>query len=152
MYDTVAAAVNRHMTTGQMKHLAPLRGMTTRGLNYVAKKVRREAGAEPGRHGTHGNHKRTITDAHIDFLLDHMNQFGAGITLAWMCCLLEMCFGVKVTEGGLQKALKRRRISWKKLTKMNKLAFTPAVVEWTRRVRRATTRRGFSDDLLRLYN
>ena len=25
VYDTVAAAVNRHMTTGQMKHLAPLR-------------------------------------------------------------------------------------------------------------------------------
>ena len=43
VYDTVAAAVNRHMTTGQMKHLAPLRGKTTRGLNYVAKKVRREA-------------------------------------------------------------------------------------------------------------
>ena len=128
VYDTVAAAVNQHMTTRQMKHLGPLRGMTTRGLNHVAKKVQGEGGTEPGRHGTHGNHRRTITDEHIDFLLDHMNQGGAGITLAWMCDLLHRFFGVKVTEGRLQKALTRRRISWKKLTKMNKLAFTPAVV------------------------
>lgn len=142
VYDTVEAAVNQHMTTRQMKDLAPLRGMTTRGLNHVAKRVRGEGGTEPGRHGTHGNHKRTITDAHIDFLLEQMNQGGAGITLAWMCYMLEMRFGVKVTEGGLHKALTRHRISWKKLTKMNKLAFTPAVVEWTRRVRRAfATRR-----------
>ena len=110
VYDTVAAAVNQHTTTRQMKHLGPLRGMTTRGLNHVAKKVQGERGAEPGRHGTHGNHARTVTDEQIDFLLDRMNQGGAGITLAWMCVLLDMHFGVKMTEGCLHKVLTRHRI------------------------------------------
>ena len=37
-----------------------------RALNYIAKKDRAEGGAETGRHGTHGNHRRTVTDDHID--------------------------------------------------------------------------------------
>jgi len=72
-------------------------------------KVRGLVGFQPGRHGTHGNHKRTITDEHINYLLDHTNQAGAGITLKWMSELLQMN-DVNVTEGGLHNAMSRLRI------------------------------------------
>ena len=64
-----------------------------------------------------------------------MRETGAQVTLKWMCDQLNMYFGVDISVPGLSKALAAHRVCHKKLTKLNKEAFSEFNVELTRRVR-----------------
>ena len=52
-----------------------------------------------------------------------------------MCDQLHMYFGVQISEPGLSKALAAYNVCHKKLTQLNKKAFSEFNVELTRRVR-----------------
>jgi hypothetical protein len=71
----------------------------------------------------------------VNFLLQRMRETGACVTLKWMCDQLEMYFGVQIKVSGMSKALAAHNVSHKKLTTLNKNAFSEFNVELTRRVR-----------------
>jgi hypothetical protein len=71
----------------------------------------------------------------VNFLLQRMRETGARVTLKWMCDQLHMYFGVDIKESGLSKALAAQNVCHKKLTQLNKEAFSEFNVELTRRVR-----------------
>jgi transposase len=110
-----------------------LRGMSGRAVSLLAKKVAAR-GRVPGRHGVHRSHTRKVRAHHVNFLLQRMRETGAQVTLKWMCDQLNMYFGVDITVPGLSKALATHRVCHKKLTKLNKEAFSEFNVELTRRV------------------
>ena len=135
MYDAVAAALAQQMSVHQMQVGVPaLRGMSSKAVLQLAKKVAAR-GRVPGRHGVHRNHARKVHAHHVNFLLQRMRETGAQVTLKWMCDQLNMYFGVDITVPGLSKALATHRVCHKKLTKLNKEAFSEFNVELTRRVR-----------------
>ena len=135
MYDAVAAAVEQQMSVPQMQVDVPaLRGMPGKAVLQLAKKVAAR-GRVPGRHGVHRNHARKVRAYHVNFLLQRMRETGAQVTLDWMRDQLYLYFGVQITRPGLSKALAAHRVCHKKLTKLNKEAFSEFNVELTRRVR-----------------
>ena len=71
----------------------------------------------------------------MNFLLQRMRETGARVTLKWMCDQLHMYFGAPIKESGLSKALAAHNACHKKLTQLNKEAFSEFNVELTRRVR-----------------
>ena len=134
MYDAVAAALAQQMSVHQMQVGVPaLRGMSGRAVSLLAKKVAAR-GRVPGRHGVHRSHTRKVRAHHVNFLLQRMRETGAQVTLKWMCDQLNMYFGVDISVPGLSKALATHRVCHKKLTKLNKEAFSEFNVELTRRV------------------
>jgi transposase len=114
--------------------LPALLGMSSKAVLQLAKKVE-GGGRVPGRHGVHRNHTRKVHAHHVNFLLQRMRETGAQVTLKWMCDQLNMYFGVDISVPGLSKALAAHRVCHKKLTKLNKEAFSEFNVELTRRVR-----------------
>ena len=135
MYDAVAAALAQRMSVRDMQVDVPaLAGMPRRAVLQLARKVAAR-GREPGRHGVHRNHVRKVHAHHVNFLLQRMRETGAQVTLKWMFDQLNMYFGVDITVPGLSKALAAHRVCHKKLTKLNKEAFSEFNVELTRRVR-----------------
>ena len=134
MYDAVAAALAQQMSVHQMQVGVPaLRGMSGRAVSLLAKKVAAR-GRVPGRHGVHRSHTRKVRAHHVNFLLQRMRETGAQVTLDWMCDQLHLYFGVEITRSGMSKALAAHRVCHKKLTKLNKEAFSEFNVELTRRV------------------
>jgi hypothetical protein len=135
VYDAVAAALAQQMSVHQMQvDLPALHGMPRRAVLHLAKKV--EAGGRvPGRHGVHRNHRRKVHALHVNFLLQRMRETGAQVTLDWMRDQLHLYFGVQISKPGLSKALAAHNVCHKKLTKLNKEAFSEFNVELTRRVR-----------------
>ena len=135
VYDAVAAALAQRMTVERMQVDVPaLAGMSSKAVLQLAKKV--EAGGRvPGRHGVHRNQRRKVHAPHVNFLLQRMRETGACVTLKWMCDQLEMYFGVQIKVSGMSKALAAHNVSHKKLTTLNKNAFSEFNVELTRRVR-----------------
>ena len=106
--------------------------MPRKAVLQLAKTV--EAGGRvPGRHGVHRNQR--VCALHVNFLLQRMRETGARMTLKWMCDQLHLYFGVQISKPGLSKALAAHRVCHKKLTKLNKEAFSEFNVELTRRVR-----------------
>ena len=135
VYDAVAAALAQGMSVEQMQvDLPALAGMSRRAVLQLAKKVE-TGGRVPGRHGVHRNHRRKVHALHVNFLLQRMRETGACVTLQWMCDTLHMYFGVPIKVSGLSKALAAHNVCHKKLTKLNKEAFSEFNVELTRRVR-----------------
>jgi hypothetical protein len=135
VYDAVAAALVQQMNVHEMHvGVLALRGMSGRAVSLLAKKVA-DRGRVPGRHGVHRNHARKVHAHHVNFLLQRMRETGAQVTLKWMCDQLNMYFGVDISVPGLSKALAAHRVCHKKLTKLNKEAFSEFNVELTRRVR-----------------
>jgi len=135
MYDAVADALAQQMSVHQMQVGVPaLRGMPSKAVLQLAKKVE-GGGRVPGRHGVHRNHARKVHAHHVNFLLQRMRETGAQVTLDWMRDQLHMYFGVQITRPGLSMALAAHRVCHKKLTKLNKEAFSEFNVELTRRVR-----------------
>ena len=135
MYDAVAAALAQRMSVRDMQVGVPaLRGMSSKAVLQLAKKVA-AGGREPGRHGVHRNHARKVHAHHVNFLLQRMRETGAQVTLDWMRDQLHLYFGVDISVPGLSKALAAHRVCHKKLTKLNKEAFSEFNVELTRRVR-----------------
>ena len=135
MYDAVAAAVEQQMSVPQMQVGVPaLRGMPGKAVLQLAKKVE-GGGRVPGRHGVHRSHTRKVHAHHVNFLLQRMRETGAQVTLDWMCDQLHLYFGVEITKSGMSRALATHRVCHKKLTKLNKEAFSEFNVELTRRVR-----------------
>ncbi len=135
LYDAVAAALAQRMSVEQMQvDVHALAGMPHRAVLQLAKKV--EAGGRvPGRHGVHRNHQRKVHALHVNFLLQRMRETGARVTLKWMCDQLQMYFRVPIKESGLSKPLAAHNVCHKKLTQLNKEAFSEFNVELTRRVR-----------------
>ena len=135
VYDAVAAALAQQMSVHQMQVGVPaLRGMPGKAVLQLAKKVAAR-GRVPGRHGVHRNHARKVHAHHVNFLLQRMRETGAQVTLDWMRDQLHLYFGVQISRPGLSKALAAHRVCHKKLTKLNKEAFSEFNVELTRRVR-----------------
>ena len=135
VYDAVAAALAQGMSVEQMQvDLPALAGMSRRAVLQLAKKVE-TGGRVPGRHGVHRNHRRKVHALHVNFLLQRMRETGARVILKWMCDQLHMYFGAPIKESGLSKALAAHNACHKKLTKLNKEAFSEFNVELTRRVR-----------------
>ena len=135
MHDAVAAALAQQMNVRQIHVGVPaLRGMSGRAVSLLAKKVA-AGGRVPGRHGVHRNHARKVHAHHVNFLLQRMRKTGAQVTLDWMRDQLHMYFGVEITMSGMSRALAAHRVCHKKLTKLNKEAFSDFNVELTRRVR-----------------
>ena len=135
VYDAAAAALEQGMSVEQMQVGRPeLAGMSSRAVLQLAKKVE-TGGRVPGRHGVHRNHQRKVHALHVNFLLQRMRETGARVTLEWMCDQLHMYFGVQITQPGLSKGLAAHNVCHKKLTKLNKEAFSEFNVELTRRVR-----------------
>ena len=135
MYDAVAAALEQQMSVHQMQVGIPaLHGMPGKAVLQLAKKVAAR-GREPGRHGVHRNHARKVHAHHVNFLLQRMRETGAQVTLDWMRDQLHLYFGVQISKPGLSKALAAHNVCHKKLTKLNKEAFSEFNVELTRRVR-----------------
>ena len=64
-----------------------------------------------------------------------MRETGARVTLDWMRDHLHMYFGVQISKPGLSRALAANNVCHKKLTQLNKEAFSEFNVELTRRVR-----------------
>ena len=140
MYDAVAAAVAQQMSVHQMQvDLPALLGMSSKAVLQLAKKVE-GGGRVPGRHGVHRNHTRKVHAHHVNFLLQRMRETGAQVTLEWMCLQIHLYFGVEITRSGMSKALAAHRVCHKKLTKLNKEAFSEFNVELTRRVRLSLNR------------
>ena len=134
MYDAVAAAVEQQMSVPQMQVDVPaLRGMPGKAVLQLAKKVE-GGGRVPGRHGVHRHHTRKVHAHHVNFLLQRMRETGAQVTLEWMCLQIHLYFGVEITKSGMSRALATHRVCHKKLTKLNKEAFSEFNVELTRRV------------------
>ena len=135
VYDAVAPALAQRMSVEQMQVDVPaLAGMRRRAVLQLARKVAAR-GREPGRHGVHRNHVRKVHAHHVNFLLQRMRETGAQVTLDWMRDQLHLYFGVQISRPGLSKALAAHRVCHKKLTKLNKEAFSEFNVELTRRVR-----------------
>lgn len=135
MYDAVAAALEQQMSVQQMQVGVPaLAGMQDKAVLQLAKKVAAR-GRVPGRHGVHRSHARKVRAHHVNFLLQRMRETGAQVTLDWMRDQLHLYFGVDISVPGLSKALAAHRVCHKKLTKLNKEAFSEFNVELTRRVR-----------------
>lgn len=135
MYDAVAAALAQQMSVRDMQVGVPaLRGMSSKAVLQLAKKVA-DRGPVPGRHGVHRNHARKVHAHYVNFLLQRMRETGAQVTLKWMCDQINMYFGVDISVPGLSKALAAHNVCHKKLTKLNKEAFSEFNVELTRRVR-----------------
>ena len=124
VYDAVAAALAQQMSVHQMQvDLPALHGMPRRAVLHLAKKV--EAGGRvPGRHGVHRNHRRKVHALHVNFLLQRMRETGAQVTLDWMRDQLHLYFGVQISKPGLSKALAAHNVCHKKLTQLNKKAFS----------------------------
>ena len=57
------------------------------------------------------------------------------MTLNWMRDQLHMYFGVEITVSGISRALEALNVFHKKMTKLNKKAFSEFNVELMRRVR-----------------
>ena len=134
MYDAVAAALAQRMSVRDMQVGVPaLRGMSGKAVLQLTKVA--AGGRVPGRHGVHRSHARKVHAHHVNFLLQRMRETGAQVTLKWMCDQLNMYFGVDISVPGLSKALAAHRVCHKKLTKLNKEAFSEFNVELTRRVR-----------------
>ena len=135
VYDAVAPALAQRMSVEQMQVDVPaLAGMRRRAVLQLARKVAAR-GREPGRHGVHRNHVRKVHAHHVNFLLQRMRETGAQVTLDWMRDQLHLYFGVEITKSGMSRALAAHRVCHKKLTKLNKEAFSEFNVELTRRVR-----------------
>ena len=135
MYDAVAAALAQRMSVRDMQVGVPaLRGMPGKAVLQLAKKVAAR-GRVPGRHGVHRSHTRKVHAHHVNFLLQRMRETGAQVTLDWMRDQLHLYFGVQISKPGLSKALAAHNVCHKKLTKLNKEAFSEFNVELTRRVR-----------------
>jgi transposase len=133
VYDAVA--LERRMSVERMQVDVPtLAGMLRRAVLKLAKKVEAK-GREPGRHGVHRSHRRKVHALHVNFLLQRMRETGARVTLDWMRDQLHMYFGVQITQSGLSRALAAHNVCHKKLTQLNKEAFSEFNVELTRRVR-----------------
>lgn len=141
VYDAVAAALEQRMPVEQMQVNVPaLAGMSSKALLQLAQEVEAE-GRVPGCHGMHRNHRRKVHAHHVNFLLQRMHETGAQVTLDWMRDQFDMYFGIKITRPGLSKALAAHNVCHKKLTKLNKEAFSEFNVELTRRVHPRTARR-----------
>ena len=136
VYDAVAAALRQGMAIADMQVNVPqLHGMNRKSLLRLVQKVQAR-GPVPGRHGTHRNHKKKVTAEHVNFfLLERKCRTGAAVTLNWMRDQLQMYHGVEITSSGLCKVLGKHNICHKKLTTLNKKAFSEFNVELTRRVR-----------------
>ena len=123
------------MSVHQMQvDLPALRGMSGKAVLQLTKKVA-AGGRVPGRHGVHRSHARKVHAHHVNFLLQRMRETGAQVTLDWMRDQLHLYFGVEITKSGMSRALAAHRVCHKKLTKLNKEAFSEFNVELTRRVR-----------------
>jgi hypothetical protein len=115
-------------------------GMTLDQVRRVIAKVkeRDERGEEGPRKYGSGAGRTRFEAEHRDFLLEWLSTTGSRKTLKNFGDALAIRFGLNMTESGISKALKRFRVCRKRLTKMDKRAFLPRNLEWTRRVSGAT--------------
>ena len=101
-------------------------GMNLKQVERVMETIRANDYAGPRLHGV-GRGWDKIGDAQMEFLLRWLEDTGARKTSEMMCQMLRIRFGINITASGIRRALHRYRISYKKLTQMDKRAFTPAV-------------------------
>lgn len=106
-------------------------GMNLKQVERVMETLRANDYAGPRLHGV-GRGGDKIGDEQMEFLLRWLEDTGARKTSETMCQMLRIRFRINVTGSGMRRALERYRISYKKLTQMDKRAFTPAVRELTR--------------------
>jgi len=126
--------------------------MTVRQIEYLIDRIVATGTYLPGRHGV-GVHALKIMPSHILWIRLRLVEQGARDDLTSMASNLLFYYNIQITGNGLGKALKAYNISWKKLTRMNRCAFTAAVIELTRRflLRRLTLRAAegcFADEML----
>jgi hypothetical protein len=114
-------------------------GLSVRQVTFLGTQIARHGTHLPQGHGVHGNHATKFEDRHCDWLKRRLMDPRAGggrRTGQQMCDDLYMHWAVRMTPEGLRLALDRRyNISWKRLTQMNKAAFTLQNIERTRLVR-----------------
>jgi len=131
VYPIIREGVRLGSTNAGIATANPRLGMDATQVGWVRKKILRRGGvAQPGRHGV-GRGGEKIGEEQVAYLLGWLETTGARKTAACLKEALFMRFGLEVAESGVLAALKRYGISRKKLTKMDKRAFSAEIRELT---------------------
>ena len=127
---TVRDLMNQGHSALQISHVHVL-GLIERAAAYLMKRVGETGRAEPLPHGVHSTGCK-ITREHLAFVRAKFIESGCRKTSDQIASLLQWHYGIEISGGGVRAAFKRHGIRYKRITRMDKRAFTERVKLLTR--------------------